>query len=246
MLGSNCGTVASAVRKHALYAVVIAAGFGWYARNVWRRHQAVEAVLAAGGSVTYDLYGSQGAKPWQEPVTVTRGDAHFCHDLYRTPTEAQAENCRRGDALCKRLAKLPQLRFLKLAGSQVTDAGLARLAGLRKLEALNCNGAQITDAGLAHLAGMPRLWQLMLSDTQVSDYGMAHLMKLSHLRWLAVEHTRVSEAGIKRLQMAVPRLGGVVYTTKASKPPAAARDRLVPHKDSNPPALASDRSLPAD
>lgn len=217
MRGLDCQAVRLALRKYALYGVVVALGLGWYGRMVWRQHQAVEAILAAGGRVTYDLYGSRDpVKSWRKPLVVRSGQRHFWYDLYRTPTDAQAVNCRDGDLLCKSLARLPHLRFLKLQGSRVTDEGLASLAGLRRLEALNCNGATLTDAGMEHIAGMPRLWQLMLSDTQVSDHGMAHLMALSRLRWLAVERTQVSEAGIKRLQLAVPSCGAVVYSPSAS------------------------------
>ena len=45
--------------------------------------------------------------------------------------------------------ELAGLETLRLASTQVTDAGLVHLKGLTSLAHLNLTGTQITDAGLA-------------------------------------------------------------------------------------------------
>ena len=46
---------------------------------------------------------------------------------------------------------------------------------LPNLRTLSLAGTDVTDAGLAHLAGLPNLKTLYLGDTQVTDVGVAKL-----------------------------------------------------------------------
>ena len=55
------------------------------------------------------------------------------------------------------LDKLPQLKWLDLSDTQITDAGLIHLQGLSQLESLDLSDTQVTDAGLIHLQGLSQL-----------------------------------------------------------------------------------------
>lgn len=201
--------------KWLIYVPALAVGVAWYGQGVVRQRQAVDAILAAGGRITYDL--GRDVTGSRKAVAVRRGDSHGWLDLYKTPTDAQLVNCSQGDELCAHLAKLPELKFVKLDDSRVSDEGLAKLAKLRNLQALNLDGTDVTDAGMRHLIGMTQLWQLVLSRTRVTDHGMQCLGSVKKLRWLTLEETRVTDVGVEWLRSAVPGCGAIVHTSVASE-----------------------------
>ncbi len=96
-----------------------------------------------------------------------------------------------------------QTFWLNLAGTGVTDAGLAGLAGLKNLQRLHLEKTGITDAGLAHLKGLSELRYLNLYGTKVTDKGLESLKGLKKLRSLYVWQTAVTEEGAKALAGAV-------------------------------------------
>ncbi len=112
-----------------------------------------------------------------------------------------------GDEAMTVLARVaPQLLWLDLSGSGVTDAGLAALARFPNLTRLHLNRTAVTDAGLAHLGALPRLEYLNLYGTRVTDAGLTHLAGLTKLQALYVWQTGVTETGAQRLRSALPRL----------------------------------------
>jgi hypothetical protein len=66
---------------------------------------------------------------------------------------------------------------LTLAGTLVTDAGLAHLGNIPNLERVNLSGTEITDAGLMRLETLTQLKTLRLGQTDVTDEGMKRLQK---------------------------------------------------------------------
>lgn len=102
------------------------------------------------------------------------------------------------DADLARLAPLgTNLRWLDVAGTKVTDSGLASLAGMPNLTRLHLERTAITDAGLACLAGLNELEYLNLYRTEVSDAGLETLRKPAKLKQLYLWQTRVSPAALK-------------------------------------------------
>ena len=77
------------------------------------------------------------------------------------------------------VAKLPKLPKLSLhACKQITDAGLKEVAKLQNLTWLSLNGTQITDAGLKEVAKMKQLKELDLKNTKtITKEGVAELQK---------------------------------------------------------------------
>jgi internalin A len=99
---------------------------------------------------------------------------------------------------------------LSLAGTQVTDTGLARLPDLfPNLGWLELDGCAITDAGLAHLGRLKRLWHLSLNDTPVGDAGLRHLANLPALHRLQLDRTQVTDQGLASLEVMKGPLGDV-------------------------------------
>lgn len=100
----------------------------------------------------------------------------------------------------------PQIAWLDLAATGVTDTGLATLARLPNLTRLHLQRTAIGDAGLAHLEGLAHVEYLNLYGTRVTDAGLARLSALKGLRTLYVWQTAVTPAGVARLTSALPRL----------------------------------------
>jgi Leucine Rich repeat len=119
-------------------------------------------------------------------------------DLFNTPT---------GDAALAALSgQLPRLARLNLAGTLVTDGGLAHLRGLPALEFLHLGWTEVGDGGLADLAALPHLKTLVLHGTRVTDAGMASLARSASLEALDLQETAVSDAGVRALAPLSPRL----------------------------------------
>jgi len=122
------------------------------------------------------------------------------------------------------VATIGGLQELWLAGSNVTDAGIAKLARLkrlRRLEMTECktvtgegfavfndlgdvrrldlDKSGVTDAGLKAMAGMTWLNELRLRETAITDAGLAELGKLPNLRRLTLNRTSVTDKGIAAL-----------------------------------------------
>jgi Leucine Rich Repeat (LRR) protein len=80
------------------------------------------------------------------------------------------------------LARLPQLRYLNLAGCGITDRGLEVVRRLPALESIVLTGTRITDAGVAHLAACDGLQSVDLSWTQTGDGAIRALAGKANLR----------------------------------------------------------------
>lgn len=103
-----------------------------------------------------------------------------------------------GDADLAKLAPLStNLRWLDLAGTRVTDAGLKQVAAMPNLARLHLERTAITDAGLAQLGAMPELQYLDLYGTAVTDAGLAPLQAMPKLRRLYLWQTKVTPAAAK-------------------------------------------------
>lgn len=112
-----------------------------------------------------------------------------------------------GDAQVQALAPLaPQITWLDLGGTGVTDAALATIATFPNLTRLHLDRTAITDAGLARLGELAHLEYLNLYGTAVTDAGLEPLSKLPQLQALYVWQTQVTPAGIATITAARPKL----------------------------------------
>jgi len=101
-----------------------------------------------------------------------------------------------GDAQLAKLVPLgPNIRWLDLAGTRVTDDGLAALASLPNLTRLHLERTPITDAGLAAAASLASLEYLNLYGTMISDAGLESLRKLPKLKQVYLWQTKVTATG---------------------------------------------------
>lgn len=131
-------------------------------------------------------------------------------------------------ALLPRLATLPELRVVQLAGTNVTDGDLVHLSSLPALEQLGLKATKITDAALTHL-GKLRLTGLNLAETGVTDAGLAQISQLTRLETINLSGLPITDAGLAHLA----RLSGITglnlastKITDAGLPHLKAMDRL--------------------
>ncbi len=99
-----------------------------------------------------------------------------------------------------------QVYALNLAGTSISDAGLASVGKLKGLVRLHLERTAIGDEGLKHLADLPKLEYLNLYGTQVTDAGLQHLKGLTNLKKLFVWQSGVTAKGAAQLQQALPEL----------------------------------------
>ncbi len=116
-----------------------------------------------------------------------------------------------------------QVKWMDLARTQVTDAGMAHVGAMKNLTRLHLENTKITDAGLDHLKNLSELEYLNLYGTLVTDAGIAKLAGLKKLKKLFVWETKVTDAGAKKISAAIP---GVNVNT-GWKEPAPAKPVLV-------------------
>jgi uncharacterized membrane protein len=106
-----------------------------------------------------------------------------------------AINRKFGDAELAQLTSLAaNIVDLDLAGTKVTDPGLAPVATMQNLHRLRLDRTSITDAGLRQLRGLRKLEYLNLYSTSITDAGLKTLAALPNLRHIYVWKTRVDPA----------------------------------------------------
>lgn len=150
----------------------------------------------------------------------------------------------------------PQVLWVDLARTKVTDAGLATVAKMTNLERLHLENTGITDAGLDQLKGLSKLEYLNLYGTKVTDAGIAKLAANKALKKLFVWQTGATKEGAKKLEAAIPGLvvnvglseADIAKLIEAAKPPtpppapapAPKKDEKKPEppKPAAPPAAA--------
>jgi hypothetical protein len=146
--------------------VVLAVGgcLGWWLHLALVQRQAVAAIRAAGGSITYewDVPGAPSTPGWRRWVA-----EHVAVDLTSNVVEARlSPSC--GDSELAQVAQFDRLESLDVRSANVTDAGMGSLGRLTRLRILHLEDRPITDAALVHLEALPALEILPLNRTPVT------------------------------------------------------------------------------
>lgn len=109
-----------------------------------------------------------------------------------------------------------------IAGTNFGDLELSKLAPIgANIQWLDLAGTAVTDGGLAHLAAMPNLTRLHLERTHITDEGLARLAVLNNLQYLDLYGTEISDAGLERLRT-MPKLKQL-YLWKTKVTPEAGK-----------------------
>jgi uncharacterized membrane protein len=92
---------------------------------------------------------------------------------------------------------------LKLANSNVTDAGLEAIGQMTNLTHLRMNYTAITDAGLEHISNLYQLEYLNLYGTSITDKGLSKLRRLKNLKNVFLFGTEVTEEAVVDLRHSI-------------------------------------------
>jgi Leucine-rich repeat (LRR) protein len=99
------------------------------------------------------------------------------------------------------LAKLPEIEWIGLHLSDITEADLEHLKGLTKLRRLGLAGIKLGDAGLKRIEGLTTLEILFLMENPITDAGLDHLQRLTKLKELGLGQTKITDAGLEKLRV---------------------------------------------
>jgi hypothetical protein len=137
-----------------------------------------------------------------------------------------------GDADLRHLSELPDLNYLDLSLTHITDQGMSEVGKLRgvtdlslyyaeyvtdqgiaaikdwkKLKRLNLHGTKISDTGLEHIAGITTLESLNVGSTLMTDVGLERLTTLPNLKELTMGGNELGDAGLQALR----QMTGLTY-----------------------------------
>lgn len=118
-------------------------------------------------------------------------------------------------------ALAPNIVWLDLGGSGVTDRDLAHLRPLTRLARLHLERTTVGDAGVAQLAQLPELRWLNLCGTAVGDEGLRHLAGAAALETLYLHGSKATPAGVATLAAALPKARISLGETLPEAAPAA-------------------------
>lgn len=191
-------------------ALLLLAGIAgtWAGVRVWRagkQREAVAAILADGGRVTYD-YQKEGKASPAAPAWLRRlvGDDVFAHVV-----SAQVV----GNTDLAFLEDLPSLEELDLAAAVFEEGELRRVAGLSRLRKLDVSNSSISNEGLKQLVALPRLEELSLAGSAIGDDELRTLKGFTQLRILDLGNSGIGGRDLKRLhglpQLQELRLAGL-------------------------------------
>lgn len=117
-----------------------------------------------------------------------------------------------------------------IAGTNFDDHALAKLAAIgANMRWLDLAGTAVTDAGLNQLGAMPNLTRLHLERTKIGDQGLPQLAKLGQLEYLNLYGTAITDTGLDELQD-LPKLKQI-YLWETKVTPEAGKAFAEAHTD---------------
>jgi len=115
----------------------------------------------------------------------------------------------------------PQLIWLKLHNTNITDEALSSIGQLINLTKLDLSNTAVTDRGLQKLASMINLQYLNLVGTNVSAAGVSQLKGLNKLQSLYLYKTRFTSKDWVTLKVLFPK---TIIDTGGYKVPTLEQD----------------------
>lgn len=99
-----------------------------------------------------------------------------------------------------------EVKAFIMAGTSLSDNGLAHVPKFLALHTLDASGTRVTDSGLRHLQRAQTLSTLTLRNTRITDAGLLFLKQIKTLKSLDLTGTQVSDQGVAGLKQALPGL----------------------------------------
>lgn len=99
-----------------------------------------------------------------------------------------------------------QITWLKLGGTQVTDAATKEIGKFKNLNKLHLEYTAVTDAGLISLKDLPYLEYINLVGTKITDAGLKTLASSKSLKNIYIWKSAATENGAEEVQKLRPDL----------------------------------------
>jgi len=104
------------------------------------------------------------------------------------------------DTDLRKLLQMPNLSYLDLSLTRITDQGMQDIKGLQGIVDLNLNFAEyVTDEGLAAIKEWKKLKRLNVQGTKISDTTLEHIAGITTLESVNAGTAMVTDVGIERL-----------------------------------------------
>ena len=126
---------------------------------------------------------------------------------------------------------LPQLEWLALDGTKVTDAGLGQLKVLPRARSVDPQKHRdLRQPRLEQLKELPQLRALFVQKTNITDAGLEQLKGPMQLKSLDLMYTKVTDAGLERLKDQAQLRSLYLTGTKITEPPRWTTLKACPRK----------------
>jgi len=195
--------------------------------RAWR-FLAAQALLP----VCFSLATAAEIKTSGDPAWIEQAGGRIIRDAAGRITGVDLRASWVTDTDLRKLAQLPDLNYLDLSltrvtdqGMQeikkltgivdlnlrfaeyVTDEGLAAIKEWRKLKRLNVHGTKISDTTLDHIAGITTLESLNIGSAMITDVGLERLASLPNLKELTMGGNELGDSGLQALR----QMPGLTY-----------------------------------
>jgi hypothetical protein len=94
----------------------------------------------------------------------------------------------------------PQLIWLNLARTSVTDSGMELISSLTLLERLHAENTNLSDKSSIHLSKLTNLKYLNMYGTKITDASISNLQQLQRLEKIFLWQTKVTKIGAETLR----------------------------------------------
>lgn len=100
----------------------------------------------------------------------------------------------------------PQIMWLVMADTKITDEGLEQLKWCTNTTRLNLKNTAITDTSVSHIGAMLQLEYLNIVGTKITDDGLLGLNPGNNLKKIYCWNTAISEQGVMAFQKKYPTI----------------------------------------
>jgi uncharacterized membrane protein len=111
-----------------------------------------------------------------------------------------------GDNDAAKIGKIaPQVKWLMLSETQITDAALDNIVGCENLEKINLKNTLVTNASITKINKLKKISYLNIVGTKITDAGLLQLIPAQEDMQIYCWNTAITERGIEQFRKKFPR-----------------------------------------
>jgi uncharacterized membrane protein len=111
-----------------------------------------------------------------------------------------------GDNDAAKIGKIaPQIKWLMLSETQITDAALDNMLGCENLEKMNLKNTSITNASITKINKLKKISYLNIVGTKITDAGLLQLIPAQEDMQIYCWNTAITERGIEQFRKKFPK-----------------------------------------